>query len=54
MISKYHYMFLVELESSKTRYGLAKWEKLCCPKEEGGIRFKMICGFNLDLLAKQL
>lgn len=32
----------------------AKWEKPCCPKEEGGIRFRLIHEFDLILLAKQM
>ena len=31
-----------------------KWEKLCIPREESGISFRLIHEFNLALLAKQL
>ena len=45
---------MVELNPPKRGIHWAKWEKLCLPREEGGIGFRMIHEFNLDLLAKQL
>ena len=38
----------------KTGIYWAKWEKLYLPKKEGGVCFRMIHEFNLNLLAKQL
>ena len=29
------------------------WDKLCAPKAKGGIGFKQLKLFNLDILAKQ-
>ena len=38
----------------KRRIHWAKWEKMCAPREEGGIGFHIIHEFNLAFLAKQL
>ena len=38
----------------KRRIHWAKWEKVCLPREEGEVGFRMIHEFNLELLAKQL
>ena len=46
--------FLWSSNPPKEGNSLEKWEKVCLPQEEGGIRFRMIHEFNLALLAKQL
>ena len=44
------------LSSNPPKRGIhwAKWEKVCLPREKGGIGFCMIHEFNLALLEKQL
>lgn len=51
LVSDIVYFWWISNLSKRGMYW-AKWEKSCCSKEEGGIRFRLIYEFDLILLVK--